>query len=106
MAGYRRPNTDQKLYLVQTLTHTKQELQSRDFLEKQVAAQKLLFLLNEGCDISWAVFNVLELMGSNSFLNKRISYVIAPVVFKDDRNHEFLTLTPNVFRKDLQDISD
>jgi AP-3 complex subunit delta-1 len=104
--GYRRPNTNQKQYLIQTLTHTKQELQTKDFAEKLVAAQKLLFLFNEGVDIQWAIFNIIELMGSNAFENKRISYVIAPLVLKDGRNVEFLTLTPNIFRKDLNDVGD
>lgn len=44
-------------------------------------------------------------MGSNDFKNKRISYVVAPLAFKGTQSDELLTLTPNVFRKDLQDIS-
>ena len=44
-------------------------------------------------------------MGSNSFENKRISYVIAPLVCKEGRNPELLTLTPNIFRKDLKEVS-
>lgn len=66
----------------------------------------MLFLFNEGVDIQWAIFNIIELMGSNSFENKRIAYVIAPLILKDERNNEFLTLTPNIFRKDMKDISD
>ena len=104
--GYRRPNTNQKQYLNQILTQTKQEISSRDFKEKQVAAQKLLFLFNEGTDIQWAIFNVIELMGSNSFECKRIGFVIAPLIFKEERNQEFLTLVPNIFRKDMKDMTE
>mmetsp|Transcript_32573 Transcript_32573/g.31810 ORF Transcript_32573/g.31810 Transcript_32573/m.31810 type:complete len:93 (+) Transcript_32573:114-392(+) len=56
-------------------------------------------------DIHWAVFNIIELMGSNSFQHKRIAFVIAPLIFKDGKNSDFLTLVPNLFRKDLMDIS-
>jgi hypothetical protein len=45
-------------------------------------------------------------MGSNSFESKRIAFVIAPLMFKNERNLEFLTLTPNIFRKDLKDIGE
>lgn len=70
-----------------------------------MASQKLLFLFNEGADVSWAVFNVIELMGSNTFENKRIAYVLAPLVFKaGDKGEELIGLTPNIFRKDLGDI--
>jgi AP-1 complex subunit gamma-1 len=43
-------------------------------------------------------------MGSSSFANKRISYVLASIVLKE--NEELLTLVPNVFRKDLSNIQD
>lgn len=55
-------------------------------------------------DIAWAIFNIIELMGSNAFENKRIAYVLAPLVLRDGRNQEFFTLTPNVFRKDFKDM--
>jgi len=84
--GYRKPNTNHKQYLNQILAEVKQELQLKDFHVKFIAAQKLLFLFNEGVDITWAIFNIIELMGSNSFENKRISYVLAPLVLKDGRN--------------------
>ena len=45
-------------------------------------------------------------MGSNSFENKRIAFVIAPLLFKDERTQEFLTLTPNIFRKDIKDMTE
>lgn len=45
-------------------------------------------------------------MGSQNFNNKRIAYVLAPLIIKDTKNNEFLTLTPNIFRKDLKDMGD
>lgn len=55
-------------------------------------------------DIEWAIFNVIELMGSQNFNNKRISYVVAPLVLKEGRNAEFLNLLPNIFRKDMRGL--
>eukprot|EP00347_Sterkiella_histriomuscorum_P003692 403363311 len=102
--NYRKPNTNHKQYLNMLLAETKQELTTKDFGDKAVAAQKLLFLFNEGIDISWAIFNIIELMGSSTFENKRIAYVLAPLVLRDGQNSEFLTLTPNIFRKDFKDM--
>ena len=73
-----------------------------DFSTKHTAAQKLLFLSNEGQDISLCSFNVIELMGSNSIKNKRISYLIAGFALKG--NEQILFLVPNIFKKDLTNI--
>ncbi len=54
------------------------------FHEKYVAAQKVLFLFNEGVDVSFAVFNVVELMGTSKFESKRISYVLAPLLLRNN----------------------
>ena len=45
-------------------------------------------------------------MGTSSFSNKRIAYVLVPIVLRDGKNSEFVTLLPNIFRKDLKDMSD
>ena len=50
---------------------------------KLQAAYKLLFLQNEGVDIEWAAFNIIELMASNKMQAKRISYTLAVIVFQD-----------------------
>ena len=87
---------------------------------KLQAAYKLLFLFNEGIDIEWAAFNIIELMAANKIQAKRISYTLAVIVFQDLSNqsaaylkqkqstelHQMLTLTPNVFRKDFQNIGE
>ena len=79
------------------------------------AAYKLLFLFNEGIDIQWAAFNIIEMMASNRLQSKRISYALAVLIFNDLNNHrggssgvgsteelnQLLTLTPNIFRKDF-----
>lgn len=66
--GYRRPNVNQKQYLSKVLAQTRQELMNKDMGVKVAAAQKLLFLVNEGgssAEYQWAIFNVIELMGSS-----------------------------------------
>ena len=94
---------------------TRKELRSTDINLKMQAAYKLLFLFNEGIDIQWAAFNVIEMMASTRLQAKRISYALAVLIFNDlnshrgsssgagstEELHQLLTLTPNVFRKDF-----
>ena len=99
------------------LIQTKKELKSNDFNLKVQAAFKLLFLFNEGIDIQWAAFNVIELMAHSKMQAKRISYSLAPLVFLElagksksaignGELQTLLTLTPNIFRKDFQSIGE
>ena len=89
-------------------------MRSTDLNLKMQAAYKLLFLFNEGIDIQWAAFNIIEMMASNRLQSKRISYALAVLIFNDLNNHrassgagsteelnQLLTLTPNIFRKDF-----
>ena len=112
---YRKPGVNREDFLNQTLSVTRQELKSTDTNLKLQAAYKLLFLFNEGIDIQWAAFNVIEMMASNRFQVKRISYTLVAIIFNDLNSHrgpssgagsteelqQLLTLTPNVFRKDF-----
>ena len=50
------------------------------------------------------MFNIIELMSMPSFDMKRLSYNIAPLIAAD--NDELMTLMPNIFRKDLRNITD
>lgn len=52
-----------------------------------------------GYDISWAGFNVIEVMSSPKFTCKRIGYLAASQCFHADS--ELLMLTTNMIRKDL-----
>ena len=62
---------------------TRKELRTTDMNLKLQAAYKLLFLYNEGIDIQWAAFNVIEMMASNKLQAKRISYTLAVLIFND-----------------------
>lgn len=52
-----------------------------------------------GYDISWAGFNIIEVMSSPKFTCKRIGYLAASQCFHADS--ELLMLTTNMIRKDL-----
>ena len=62
---YRKPGVNREEFLNETLAITRKELKSTDLNLKQQAAYKLLFLFNEGIDIQWAAFNVIEMMASH-----------------------------------------
>jgi AP-3 complex subunit delta len=53
-----------------------------------------------GYDISWAAFNIIEVMASTKFSEKRIGYLAAAQAFNDET--DVLMLTTNLIRKDLQ----
>lgn len=53
-----------------------------------------------GYDISWAAFNIIEVMASTKFSEKRIGYLAATQAFNDET--DVLMLTTNLIRKDLQ----
>ena len=114
---YRKPGINREEFLNEILTVTRKELRTTDLNLKLQAAYKLLFLYNEGIDIQWAAFNVIEMMASNKLQAKRISYTLAVLIFNDlhsmrgggggsgarstEELNQLLTLTPNIFRKDF-----
>lgn len=53
-----------------------------------------------GYDISWASFNIIEVMASTKFSEKRVGYLTATQCFNDET--DVLMLTTNMIRKDLQ----
>jgi AP-3 complex subunit delta-1 len=59
----------------------------------------LLQLQMFGYDISWASFNIVEVMASTKFCEKRIGYFAASQCFHE--NTDVLMLTTNLIRKDL-----
>ena len=83
LTHYRKPGINREDFLNQTLTVTRQELKSTDTNLKLQAAYKLLFLSNEGVDVQWAAFNVIEMMASNRLQVKRISYTLVGIIFND-----------------------
>lgn len=66
---------------------------------KATALLKLVYLEMFGHDMSWASFNVLEVMSSQKYLQKRVGYLAAVQSFRPDT--EVLMLAENLLKKDL-----
>uniref|UniRef100_A0A0N4ZAI7 AP-3 complex subunit delta n=1 Tax=Parastrongyloides trichosuri TaxID=131310 RepID=A0A0N4ZAI7_PARTI len=78
----------------------KQELKHPDTFVKANAIEKVAYLQMLGYDISWAAFNIVEVMASRSFCIKRIGYLAATQCFRE--HSDVLMLATNMIRKDLQ----
>lgn len=64
---------------------------------KATALLKLCYLEMMGHDMSWASFNVLEVMSSPKYHQKRIGYLAAVQSFRPDT--EVLMLATNLIKK-------
>ncbi|KAH8403484.1 hypothetical protein KR215_001320 [Drosophila sulfurigaster] len=86
-------------YISQCIEEIKQELRQDNISVKCNAVAKLTYIQMLGYDISWAGFNIIEVMSSSRFTCKRIGYLAASQCFHPDS--ELLMLTTNMIRKDL-----
>lgn len=66
---------------------------------KANAVLKLTYLEMFGHDMSWASFNILEVMSSQKYTQKRVGYLGAVQSFRPDT--EVLMLAENLLKKDL-----
>ena len=85
------------------LEEIKLELRQHNTAVKANAVQKLTYLQMCGYDISWAGFNIIEVMASTKFTEKRVGYLSASQCFHKDT--EVLMLSTNMIRKDLNSQS-
>ncbi|KAK6617430.1 hypothetical protein RUM43_014439 [Polyplax serrata] len=97
--GIRNNKDNEGKYIAQCIDEIKQELRQDNVSVKANAVAKLIYLQMLGYDISWAGFNVIEVMSSNKLTFKRIGYLAASQSFHPDS--ELLMLTTNMIRKDL-----
>eukprot|EP00095_Tigriopus_kingsejongensis_P012727 snap_masked-scaffold43_size480169-processed-gene-2.9 protein:Tk12727 transcript:snap_masked-scaffold43_size480169-processed-gene-2.9-mRNA-1 annotation:"ap-3 complex subunit delta-1-like isoform x3" len=97
--GIRNHKVDEGGYIAQCLEEIKQELRHPQLSVKTNAVAKLTYLQMLGYDISWAGFNVIEVMSSPKFTEKRIGYLAAAQSFSPAT--DVLMLTTNMIRKDL-----
>ncbi|KAK4986046.1 AP-3 complex subunit delta [Elasticomyces elasticus] len=65
--------------------------------QKATALLKLTYLEMFGHDMSWASFNVLEVMSSPKYAQKRVGYLGAVQSFRPDT--EVLVLAENLLKK-------
>ncbi|KAH0535660.1 AP-3 complex subunit delta-1 isoform X2 [Cotesia glomerata] len=97
--GIRNNKNNEAKYITQCIEEIKQELRQDNVAVKANAVAKLTYLQMLGYDISWAGFNIIEVMSSGKFTYKRIGYLAASQSFHMDT--ELLMLTTNMIRKDL-----
>ncbi|KAI4454760.1 delta adaptin-related [Holotrichia oblita] len=97
--GIRNNKENEAKYIAQCMEDIKQELRQDNLSVKSNAIAKLTYLQMLGYDISWAGFNIIEVMSSGKFTLKRIGYLAASQSFHCDS--ELLMLTTNMIRKEL-----
>ena len=86
-------------FLDAAIQECKLELQTTDMETKAMAVLKLTYLEMYGFDMSWCNFQILEVMLSAKFQQKRIGYLAAIQLFQNER--DLLILATNQFKKDL-----
>lgn len=86
-------------FLDNAIQECKDELATTDLEAKATAVLKLAYLEMYGFDMSWCNFQILEVMSSAKFQQKRIGYLAAMQSFKNEQ--DLLILATNQFKKDL-----
>eukprot|EP00795_Rhopilema_esculentum_P004963 gene4963-21309_t len=97
--GIRNNKSNEAKYINQCLEEIKQELRQENMNVKANAVSKLIYLEMHGYDISWAAFNMIEVMSSTKFTHKRIGYLAAAQCFHDEL--DVIMLTTNLVKKDM-----
>ncbi|KAH7723145.1 AP-3 complex subunit delta-1-like protein [Aphelenchoides avenae] len=97
--GIRNNKENEARYIAACIEEIKVELRQDSTFVKANAIEKLGYLQMLGYDISWASFNIIEVMASTKFCEKRIGYLVATQCFNDQT--DVLMLTTNMLRKDL-----
>src|ERR1700761_3575581 len=97
--GLRHHKGDERRYIEESIRECRKEIKGQDMNLKATALLKLTYLEMFGHDMSWASFNVLEVMSSQKYLQKRVGYLAAVQSFRPDT--EVLMLAENLLKKDL-----
>ena len=97
--GLRNHKGTEREYILDSIKECRREIKSQDMDQKATALMKLVYLEMFGYDMSWASFNVLEVMSSPKYLQKRVGYLAAVQSFRPDT--EVLMLGENLLKKDL-----
>ena len=97
--GLRAHKGGEREYIQESLKECRKEVKSQDMDQKATALLKLVYLEMFGHDMSWASFNVLEVMSSPKYLQKRVGYLAAVQTFRPDT--EVLMLAENLLKKDI-----
>ncbi|KAF2644381.1 Adaptor protein complex AP-3 delta subunit [Massarina eburnea CBS 473.64] len=97
--GLRNHKGKEKEYINDSIKECRKEIRSNDMDLKSTALMKLTYLEMFGHDMSWASFNVLEVMSSPKYRHKRTGYLAAVQSFR--RDTEVLMLAENQLKKDI-----
>ncbi|KZF26909.1 Adaptor protein complex AP-3 delta subunit [Xylona heveae TC161] len=97
--GLRNHKGNEREYIQSSLRECRSEIKSQDMDLKATALLKLIYLEMFGHDMSWAAFNVLEVMSSAKYPQKRVGYLGAVQSFRPDT--DVLMLATNLLKKDL-----
>ncbi|KAF2221509.1 adaptin N terminal region-domain-containing protein [Elsinoe ampelina] len=97
--GLRNHKGAEAAYIQSSLQECRKEIRGSDMDQKATALLKLIYLEMFGHDMSWASFNVLEVMSSAKYIQKRVGYLGAVQSFRPDT--EVLMLGENLLKKDL-----
>ncbi|XP_065844476.1 AP-3 complex subunit delta-1-like [Oscarella lobularis] len=97
--GIRNNKQNEARYIAGCIDEIKSELRQESKGVKATAVAKLIYLQMIGYDISWAAFNIVEVMSSQKFTHKRIGYLAATQCFHDET--DVLMLTTNMIKKDM-----
>ncbi|KAG9785596.1 Adaptor protein complex AP-3 delta subunit, partial [Aureobasidium melanogenum] len=97
--GLRGHKGNEAEYIQSALKECRTEIRSQDLDVKATALLKLIYLEMFGYDMTWAAFNVLEVMASPKIMQKRVGYLAAVQTFRPDT--EVLMLAENLLKKDL-----
>jgi len=97
--GIRNNKNNESKYINQCFEEIKQELRQENMNIKANAVSKLVYLEMHGYDISWAAFNIIEVMSSTKLTHKRIGYLGAAQCFHEEL--DVLMLTTNLIKKDM-----
>ncbi|KAL8577686.1 AP-3 complex subunit delta-1 [Nucella lapillus] len=101
--GIRNHKENESKYIAECMDEIKQELKQENLAIKANAVNKLAYLQMLGYDISWAAFNIIEVMSSTKFTFKRVGYLAASQCFHDGT--DVLMLTTNMIRKDMSSVN-
>ncbi|KAH6648905.1 adaptin N terminal region-domain-containing protein [Truncatella angustata] len=101
--GMRNHKGNEREYIQNCLKECRAEVRSQDLDLKATALLKLVYLEMFGHDMSWASFNVLEVMASPKYHQKRVGYLGAIQSFRPDT--EVLMLATNLLKKDVTGAS-
>lgn len=97
--GLRNNKNTEAKYVTECLDEIKQELRQENMVIKANAVLKLSYIQMIGYDVSWAAFNMIEVMSSQKFTHKRIAYMAASQSFHSDL--DVLMLATNLIKKDM-----